>query len=165
MRRITAAVLVDDAVEVTEQAGKRTTTRRKRTAEEMKQIEQLAQAAIGVDAQRGDVLAVENLSFQEAPIEAPPAPPAGKRTLAQPARALGLGVALRRAGGAVSGDLLAGAAPGEEASCGRLPTASRPGQRATVSCGGRGRRRPRLNSRHRARGWKARQSVETRPQR
>jgi flagellar M-ring protein FliF len=41
----------------------------------MKQIEQLAQAAIGVNTQRGDVLAVENLSFQQAPIEAVPAPP------------------------------------------------------------------------------------------
>jgi flagellar M-ring protein FliF len=74
VRRITAAVLVDDAVEVTEQAGKRTGTRRKRTADEMKEIEQLAGAAIGVDTQRGDVLAVENLSFQELPLEAP-APP------------------------------------------------------------------------------------------
>jgi flagellar M-ring protein FliF len=76
VRRIAAAVLVDDAVETTELAGKRTTTRRKRTAEEMKQIEQLAQAAIGVNSQRGDVLAVENLSFQQAPLETPPAPPA-----------------------------------------------------------------------------------------
>jgi flagellar M-ring protein FliF len=74
VRRIAAAVLVDDAVEVTEQAGKRTSTRRKRTPDEMKEIEQLARAAIGVDAQRGDVLAVENLSFQELPIEIP-APP------------------------------------------------------------------------------------------
>jgi flagellar M-ring protein FliF len=74
LRRIAAAVLVDDAVDVVEQAGKRTTTRRKRTADEMKQIELLARAAIGVDAQRGDVLAVENLSFQELPPEilAPP---------------------------------------------------------------------------------------------
>ncbi len=74
VRRIAAAVLVDDAVESTEQAGKRTTTRRKRTPEEMKQIEQLAEAAIGVNPQRGDVLAVENLSFQEAPLETPPPP-------------------------------------------------------------------------------------------
>jgi len=74
VRRIAAAVLVDDAVEVSEQAGKRSSTRRKRTADEMKQIEQLARAAIGVDAQRGDVLAVENLSFQEIPVEAPPPP-------------------------------------------------------------------------------------------
>lgn len=74
VRRIAAAVLVDDAVEVTEQAGKRTSTRRKRTVDEMKEIEQLARAAIGVDAQRGDVLAVENLSFQEMPLEMPAAP-------------------------------------------------------------------------------------------
>ena len=74
VRRIAAAVLVDDAVEVTEQGGKRTTTRRKRTPDEMKEIEQLASAAIGVDTQRGDVLAVENLSFQEVPLEAPLAP-------------------------------------------------------------------------------------------
>jgi flagellar M-ring protein FliF len=75
VRRIAAAVLVDDAVEITDQAGKRTTARRKRTLEEMKQIEQLAQAAIGVDSQRGDVLAVENLSFQESPAETALAPP------------------------------------------------------------------------------------------
>ena len=75
VRRIAAAVLVDDAVEITEQAGKRTTTRRKRTADEMKELERLARAAIGVDAQRGDVLAVENLSFQQAPGESIPTPP------------------------------------------------------------------------------------------
>jgi len=74
IRRIAAAVLVDDASETVEQAGKRTITRRKRTPEELKQIEQLAQAAIGVDAQRGDVLAVENLSFQQIPSEPLPVP-------------------------------------------------------------------------------------------
>jgi flagellar M-ring protein FliF len=74
VRRIAAAVLVDDAVETTEQAGKTVTTRRKRTAEEMKQIEDLARAAIGVDPQRGDVLAVENLSFEQSPVETLPPP-------------------------------------------------------------------------------------------
>ena len=69
VRRIAAAVLVDDAIEVSQQGAKRTTTRRKRTPEELKEIEQLARAAIGVDLQRGDVLAVENLSFQEIPQE------------------------------------------------------------------------------------------------
>lgn len=86
VRRIAAAVLVDDAVDITQENGKSVTTRRKRTAEEMKQIEQLAQAAIGVDTQRGDVLAVENLSFQQAPPEN--IPPLGKaervRHLVQP---------------------------------------------------------------------------------
>ena len=71
VRRIAAAVLVDDVVEWTEQAGKRVSTRRKRTPDEMKQIEELARAAIGIDTQRGDVLAVENLSFQEMPLETP----------------------------------------------------------------------------------------------
>jgi flagellar M-ring protein FliF len=86
VRRIAAAVLVDDAVEWTEQAGKRTSTRRKRTADEMKEIEQLARAAIGVDAQRGDVLAVENLSFQESPPETvvPPSKTEHWRLLLEP---------------------------------------------------------------------------------
>jgi flagellar M-ring protein FliF len=79
VRRIAAAVLVDDAVDVAEQAGKRITTRRKRTADEMKTIEQLARAAIGVDAQRGDVLAVENLSFQELPLDVPSPPGKSER--------------------------------------------------------------------------------------
>jgi flagellar M-ring protein FliF len=74
VRRIAAAVLVDDAVDVTDVAGKRTSTRRKRTADEMKQLQQLASAAIGVDTQRGDVLAVENISFQELPLESPALP-------------------------------------------------------------------------------------------
>ena len=66
VRRITASVLVDDVVDVKPSAG-----RRKRTPEEMKAIEKLARAAIGVDDQRGDLLAVENLSFQSAPLEPP----------------------------------------------------------------------------------------------
>ncbi|MFZ1006341.1 MAG: flagellar M-ring protein FliF C-terminal domain-containing protein, partial [Candidatus Sulfotelmatobacter sp.] len=45
-----------------------------RTPDEMKQLEQLARAAIGVDPQRGDVLAVENISFQEIPLEIIPPP-------------------------------------------------------------------------------------------
>jgi flagellar M-ring protein FliF len=86
VRRIAAAVLVDDAVEVADQGGKRVTTRRKRTPEEMKELEKLAQAAIGIDAQRGDLLAVENLSFQSAPEEtiSPPAKSEYLRRTLQP---------------------------------------------------------------------------------
>ncbi len=69
VKRIAAAVLVDDATEVAQKNGAPVTTRRRRTPEEMKQIEQLAGAAIGLDAQRGDMLAVQNLSFQELPVE------------------------------------------------------------------------------------------------
>ncbi len=75
VRRITAAVLIDDAAETTTgKDGKPATTHRKRTADEMAAIEKLARAAIGVDDQRGDLLALENLSFQAAPIEPLAAP-------------------------------------------------------------------------------------------
>jgi flagellar M-ring protein FliF len=76
VKRLAAAVLVDDAIEVAEKNGVKTPTRRKRTVEEMKEIEQLAGAAIGLDSQRGDMLAVQNLSFQDLPVEKPA--PAGK---------------------------------------------------------------------------------------
>jgi flagellar M-ring protein FliF len=76
VRRITASVLVDDATDPPPENGKPSTVavRRKRTPEEMKAIEKLARAAIGVDDQRGDLLAVENLSFQTISVETP-APP------------------------------------------------------------------------------------------
>ncbi len=74
VRRLTASVLVDDAVESKIENGKSSTTRRKRSTEEMAAIEKLARAAIGVDDKRGDLLAVENLSFQTVPVETPAAP-------------------------------------------------------------------------------------------
>ena len=73
VRRIAAAVLIDDAGGPADAGGK-PAARRKRTAEEMKEIEQLASAAIGLDPQRGDVLAVQNLSFQELPLPQPVPP-------------------------------------------------------------------------------------------
>jgi flagellar M-ring protein FliF len=73
-------VLIDDAA-VAASDGKQENgksspggARRKRTPEEMTAIEKLARAAIGIDDQRGDLLAIENLSFQTAPFEAPAAP-------------------------------------------------------------------------------------------
>ena len=80
IKRIAAAVLIDDAAEVTEKDGKKSNTRRKRTADELKQIEQLAGAAIGLETSRGDVLTVQNLTFQEAPLEIPTAPSKLDRT-------------------------------------------------------------------------------------
>jgi flagellar M-ring protein FliF len=82
VRRITASVLIDDAFDVKPpENGKpptgatpAATVRRKRSPEEMAAIEKLARAAIGVDDQRGDLLAVENLSFQAIPVESPIAP-------------------------------------------------------------------------------------------
>ena len=71
VKRIAAALLVDDAVEIEQKNNQRVTTRRKRSPDEMKQIEQLAAAALSIDAKRGDLLAVENLSFRNLQQEAP----------------------------------------------------------------------------------------------
>jgi flagellar M-ring protein FliF len=84
VRRITASVLVDDAIDRPGNDSKQengqpapgaaSSARRKRTPEEMAAIEKLARAAIGIDDQRGDLLAVENLSFQTVPVESPAVP-------------------------------------------------------------------------------------------
>ena len=67
IKRVTAALLVDDAVtRKLEKNGKWTETRVKRSAQELQQIQVLAQNAIGIDATRGDVITVQNLSFAAA---------------------------------------------------------------------------------------------------
>ena len=63
VKRIAAAILVDDAVDTTTVNGKTQETRRKRTPDEMKQIEALARAAVGFDAQRGDQFSLQNVAF------------------------------------------------------------------------------------------------------
>ncbi len=74
IKRVAAALLVDDAIEIEQKNNQRVATRRKRSPDEMKQIEQLAAAALGIDPKRGDLLAVENLSFQNLSQEAPMPP-------------------------------------------------------------------------------------------
>jgi flagellar M-ring protein FliF len=74
VKRITAALLVDDVVEQSKANGKPAESRRKRTPEEMKQIEELARAALGMDAARGDVISVQNLAFESLPAETPVPP-------------------------------------------------------------------------------------------
>jgi flagellar M-ring protein FliF len=81
LKRMAAAVLVDDATDTKDDNGQKVETRRKRTPEEMKQIEELVAAAIGVDATRGDKVAVENLSFQTLPLETPPPPTLTERVV------------------------------------------------------------------------------------
>jgi flagellar M-ring protein FliF len=63
IERVTAAILVDDAVVKTVQGSKVSYTRRKRTPEELNKIQQIAEAVIGYDAKRGDSISVENMSF------------------------------------------------------------------------------------------------------
>jgi flagellar M-ring protein FliF len=76
IKRVAAAILVDDAVETKSEGGSKVEARRKRSAEEMKQIEELAKAAIGFDPARGDHLSVQNISFAGiSPGGAPPSLP------------------------------------------------------------------------------------------
>jgi len=65
IKRISAAVMVDDG-------GK------PRPPEQLKKIESIASAALGIDAKRGDTLVVENMSFQ-----VPVAEPTSKVTIVQ----------------------------------------------------------------------------------
>ncbi len=74
IKHLAAAVLIDDAVDVQQVNGKRQENRKKRTPEEMKQLEDLVRAAIGFDSKRGDELAMQNISFQLPPAEAPEKP-------------------------------------------------------------------------------------------
>jgi flagellar M-ring protein FliF len=75
IKRITAALLIDDAItRKLEKDGKWSETRTKRSPQELQQIQLLAQNAIGVDTTRGDVVTVQNLSFASSPLSdvAPP---------------------------------------------------------------------------------------------
>jgi flagellar M-ring protein FliF len=74
IRRLTAAVLLDDAIERKQEKGKWVETHHKRTPEELLHISELAQAAIGYSSARGDVISVQNLTFDRAEVEdlAPP---------------------------------------------------------------------------------------------
>ena len=63
IRRMTVAVLLDDALERKQEKGKWVETHHKRTPEELKTISEIAQAAIGFNSARGDVISVQNLSF------------------------------------------------------------------------------------------------------
>ncbi|MGO9339044.1 MAG: flagellar basal-body MS-ring/collar protein FliF [Terracidiphilus sp.] len=63
IERVSAAILVDDAIVKTVQGGKTSYSKKKRTAEELNKIQQLAEAVIGFDAKRGDTISVQDMSF------------------------------------------------------------------------------------------------------
>jgi len=63
IRRITAAVLLDDAIDHKQVNGKWVEVRNKRQPEELKLISDLAEAAIGFNSVRGDAISVQSLSF------------------------------------------------------------------------------------------------------
>jgi flagellar M-ring protein FliF len=63
VQRVTAAVVVNDRA-TTEGTGKlEHIIWKSRSADEMRRLEQLAQAAVGFDAHRGDQVVMENISF------------------------------------------------------------------------------------------------------
>ncbi len=64
IERVSAALLVDDAVVRSEHNGRVTFTKQKRSQAELEEIRELAAAAIGFDAKRGDTLSVQNMSFE-----------------------------------------------------------------------------------------------------
>jgi flagellar M-ring protein FliF len=74
IRRLTAAVLVDDLVERKQEKGKWVETSRKRSPDDLRLIASLAQAAIGYNSERGDVVTIQNLAFAHdaEPAEVPP---------------------------------------------------------------------------------------------
>jgi flagellar M-ring protein FliF len=63
IQRVTAALLIDDAVVKTVKGDKTTITKRPRSQQELNKIQELAQAAIGFDSKRGDTISVQNMSF------------------------------------------------------------------------------------------------------
>ena len=63
IQQLSAAVVVDDAVDAQIQDGELITQTRKRSAEEMDSIKKIAQAAVGFNTLRGDVIEVANLAF------------------------------------------------------------------------------------------------------
>jgi flagellar M-ring protein FliF len=73
--RLTAAILVDDQVVKTTQGKNVTYKKVKRSQEELQKIQQLAEAAIGFDAKRGDTISVQDLSFDVASDPTDVAPP------------------------------------------------------------------------------------------
>ena len=68
LKRLAVAVLVDDIYNPANKAN----PRQKRSPEEMKSIEDIARASVGFDTARGDILTVQNISFQIEPADAPP---------------------------------------------------------------------------------------------
>jgi flagellar M-ring protein FliF len=73
IRRVTAAVLVNDRAMMAGTGKLEHMVWKPRSADEMRRLEQLAQAAVGYDAGRGDQVVMENISFSSnAPEMKPP---------------------------------------------------------------------------------------------
>jgi len=70
LRRLTAAIVVNDRM-ATAATKDKAALWQPRSAEELRNLTALAQAAVGFDAARGDVLQVEDLAFEENSLQQP----------------------------------------------------------------------------------------------
>lgn len=69
VKRLSVAVVLDNAVRPSAQSGSDAPQSVPRSDEEMKKLTELVRAAIGFDEKRGDALTVANLAFDSGPIE------------------------------------------------------------------------------------------------
>lgn len=68
--RLSVAVIVDDEQVVQKTGdGQAQVTRRARTADELQKLQGLVAAAVGLEPDRGDQVTVQNVSFEEPPVE------------------------------------------------------------------------------------------------
>lgn len=65
IRRLTAAILVNDTIERRQVKGKRVSINHKRTPQQLEQIADLAKGILGADTARGDVVTVQNMTFDD----------------------------------------------------------------------------------------------------
>ena len=72
LARLSVAVILDNEAVITRNAdGSASHTSKPRTPEQLQKITALVGAAVGLDTERGDHLTVENVPFEEAPIDTP----------------------------------------------------------------------------------------------
>ncbi len=65
IRRITAAILVNDVLERKQVKGSWITVPHKRTPAQLEQVAELARGVLGADKERGDLVTVQNMSFDD----------------------------------------------------------------------------------------------------
>jgi flagellar M-ring protein FliF len=72
LARLSVAVIVDNEQVTTKNAdGSVSQSSKPRSAEQLQKLTALVAAAVGLDTERGDHLTVENVPFEETPVEAP----------------------------------------------------------------------------------------------
>jgi flagellar M-ring protein FliF len=79
VERLSLAVILDDDQKVTNTDGVSKVTRVPRTPEQIQKLQGLVAAAVGLDAERGDQLTIENVSFDEPLLDEGPRPTAFQR--------------------------------------------------------------------------------------